>query len=135
MKHFSITLIAAALVAGCAPVGPPEPRTPLAQAKLDRWLAGKVAGPPMTCLQPYQASETITIDENTILFRRGNTLYRNELNGGCNGLGTGFYTLVTKSSGAGLCRGEIATVADVRSGVTVGSCTLGDFVPYRPVAG
>ena len=134
MKSLSIPLIAA-VVAGCAPVGPPEPRTPHAQAKLDRLLAGKVAGPPMTCLQPYQASETITIDDNTILFRRGNTLYRNELAGGCNGLGSGFYTLVTRTTGSGLCRGEIATVTDVRSGVSVGSCTLGDFIPYRPVAG
>ena len=134
MKSLSIPL-AAAVLAGCAQAGPPEPRTPYAQAKLDQLLAGKVAGPPMTCLQPYQARETITIDDNTILFRRGNTVYRNELNGGCNGLGSGFYALVTRSSGAGLCRGEIATVQDVRSGVTVGSCTLGDFVPYRPAAG
>lgn len=133
MKTLYFPLIAAVL-AGCAPV-PPDTTTPYAQAKLEQMLAGKVPGQPMTCLQPYQASETITIDENTILFRRGNTIYRNELSGGCNGLGSGFYTLVTRSSGAGLCRGEIATVADVSSGVTVGSCVLGDFVPYRPVAG
>ena len=134
MKYLSIPL-AAAVLAGCAQVGPPEARSPYAQAKLDELLAGKVPGQPMTCLQPYMSNETITIDENTILFRRGDTIYRNELSGVCNCLGSGFYTLVTRTSGSGLCRGEIATVADVRSGVTVGSCVLGDFVPYRPVAG
>ena len=29
-----------------------------------------------------------------------------------------------------MCSGDIATVADLRTGMTVGSCTLGDFVPY-----
>ena len=130
MKMLSFLLVSVA-VAGCAPVAP-EPRTPQAEAKLQQALAGKVPGQPTTCLQPYQTNETITIDENTILFRRGNTVYRNELQGGCYGLGSGFYTLVTRSSGAGLCRGDIATVADPTSGVTVGSCVVGDFVPYRP---
>ncbi|QNM81757.1 hypothetical protein H8M03_06695 [Sphingomonas sabuli] len=124
-------LVAAGIVA-CAPVPPPGPKTAQAQAKLDRYLAGKVAGPPQTCIQPYQAGETITIDDNTILFKRGSTIYRNDPPGGCNGMGSGFYTLVTRSTGSGLCSGEIATVADVRSGVTMGSCPLGQFVPYKP---
>ena len=31
----------------------------------------------------------ITIDDDTILFRRGSTYYRNDMPGGCNGLGGG----------------------------------------------
>jgi hypothetical protein len=42
-------------------------------------------------------------------------------------------TLVLRSSGGSLCRGEIGEVVDLRSGVTMGSCVLGDFIPYsRP---
>ena len=32
--------------------------------------------------------------------------------------------------GTGLCRGEIAQVIDTSQGFTVGSCSIGDFVPY-----
>jgi hypothetical protein len=134
MKSLSIPLVAATL-AGCAPVAPPEARNPQAEAKLQQVLAGKVPGGAMTCLPPHRANEMITIDDNTILFRRGETVYRNDPVGGCSGLGSGFYTLVTRSSGPGLCRGDIAQVADVSTGMSVGSCSLGDFVPYRPVGG
>jgi hypothetical protein len=37
---------------------------------------------------------------------------------------------VTRSSGSGLCRGDIARVADVSTGMIVGSCAVGDFIPY-----
>lgn len=133
MKSFTsvVPILVAAGVSSCAPVAP-EPRTPQAEAKLAAALAGKVPGAPQTCIQPYQTNETITIDDNTILFRRGSTVYRNDPPGGCNSLGTGFYTLVTRSSGSGLCRGDIAQVADVSNGMVVGSCSLSDFVPYTP---
>ena len=38
--------------------------------------------------------------------------------------------LVTRTSGTGLCSGDIARVVDVSNGITVGSCALGEFVPY-----
>ena len=40
--------------------------------------------------------------------------------------------LVTRSQGSQLCRGDIGTVTDMTSGMVVGSCALGDFVPYKP---
>lgn len=134
MKSFIsvVPILVAAGVTACAPAGPPEPRTPQAEAKLAQALAGKVPGAPQSCIQPYQTNETITIDDNTILFRRGSTVYRNDPPGGCSGLSSGFYTLVTRSSGTGLCRGDIAQVADVSNGMVVGSCSLSDFVPYTP---
>jgi hypothetical protein len=131
MKNLSIPLVAAAL-ASCAPVAPPEARTPHAEARLQQVLAGKVPGPAMTCLPSHGTREMITIDDNTILFRRGQTVYRNDPVGGCPGLASGFYALVTRSTGSGLCRGDIAQVADLGTGMIVGSCALGDFVPYRP---
>lgn len=122
-------------IAGCSAVAPPVARSPQAQAELQQQLAGRVAGAPVACIQPYQSREMIAVDDNTVLFKRGNMIYRNDPPGGCNGLGSGFYTLVTRSSGSGLCRGEIATVADLSTGMTVGSCSLGEFVPYTRVSG
>jgi hypothetical protein len=52
------------------------------------------------------------------------------LNGGsCSGLGSGHYALVTKQYGQ-LCRGDIGQVMDLSTGMHVGSCVMGDFVPY-----
>jgi hypothetical protein len=50
-------------------------------------------------------------------------------------LGAGHYALVTRQFSGSLCRGDIATVADLSSGMTVGSCVMGDFVPYTSPAG
>lgn len=122
-------LIAATAIAGCSTA--PEPgRSAEAEATLNRTLAGRVAGQPMSCLPPYGRQEMITIDQNTILFKSGRTVFRNDLkSSGCANLG-GSYSLVTHSSSGRLCSGDIAQVADIRNGITVGSCVLGDFVPY-----
>jgi hypothetical protein len=74
----------------------------------------------------------VRIDDDTVLFRDGaNRIYRNELRGSCNGLGSDSYALVTNSIGGGqLCRGDIARVVNVSSGMAVGSCVIGEFVPY-----
>jgi hypothetical protein len=123
-------LLMVASVSACT-AAPPVPRTAAAQAQLNQLLAGRIAGAPQSCLPPGRNDNMITIDENTILFRSGGTLYRNDLRGGgCNRLG-GSYALVTRTTGSSLCSGDIAQVADLSTGVTLGSCVLGDFVPYR----
>lgn len=131
MRHLMLLPVIAAL-AGCAASAGDQPRSPQAQQQLDRYLAGKVAGPPQACLATFRRDDMITIDERTILFRDGaNRVYRNDPPGGCNGLGRPGIALVTRSFGTSqLCRGDIAHTADLTAGFTVGSCTLGDFVPY-----
>lgn len=135
------TLIPFALVAalaGCA-VGPP--RAPIAdyraQATLARLLAGKVPGRPQTCLPSYRANDMTVIDDYTIAFRDGTRrVWINRPPGGCNLLGSGSYALVTHQvGGMGLCRGDIGEVVDTLSRTSVGSCALGDFVPYMSPRG
>jgi hypothetical protein len=120
-----------ALISSCSP-SPPVARTPMAQAQLAKELAGLVPGKPETCLPHYRSQDMVTIDDHTLLFRDGrNRVYRNNLIGSCH-IGPGD-ALVTRSFGANMCRGDIAQVADVRNNMTVGSCVLGDFIPYtRP---
>ena len=131
----SIPLLLAALVASACSNVPPVGRTAEAQAHLDKLLAGRVAGQPASCLPPSRSNNMVTIDENTIVFDSGGTVYRNDLRGGgCNRLG-GSYALVTRSFGSRLCSGDIAEVADLSTGSTVGSCVLGDFVPYSKIRG
>ena len=96
-------LFAAVALSGCTMA--PEPgRSADAEATLDRMLAGRVAGPAVTCL-PYGRDEMTTVDQNTILFKSGRTVYRNDLrSGGCSNLGGG-YALVTRSGSGRLFEG------------------------------
>lgn len=121
------------VLAACATTGQPEPRSARAQAELSRWLDGRVAGRPQSCLPTYRSQDMVIIDENTILFRDGaNRVWRTDLKGPCNGLGRPGTALLTRQFGStSLCSGEIAQVIDTAGGFTTGSCALGDFVPYE----
>jgi len=110
----------------------PAQRSAQAQATYDKLLAGKTAGRAAKCLPLQRSNDMVVIDDDTILYRDGRTTHVNQPLGGCNRLGRGSYALVTRSTGSQLCRGDIANVVDLSTGVTVGSCALGDFVPYKP---
>lgn len=131
MRHL-ILLPALIALAGCAASAGDQPRSPQAQQQLDRYLAGKVAGSPQSCLATFRRDNMITVDERTILFRDGaNRVYRNDPPGGCNGLGRPGIAMVTRTFGTSqLCRGDIVHMTDLTAGATVGTCSLGDFVPY-----
>lgn len=134
MRCMSLLLLTAAL--GACTTGPEPARTAEAAAHLDRLIAGKVAARPLTCLPHYRANDMIVIDNGTVVFKNGRTVYRNDFQGGgCSNLGKGNYALVTRTTGSGLCSGDIAEVRDVSAGITVGSCVLGDFIPYSPPRG
>jgi hypothetical protein len=127
-------LVTAAALAGCTTQPSETTRTAEGQAKFVKLTAGKVAGTPMSCLPSYQTNDMVTIDDSTVAFKQGSTVYVNHLLGPCNGLDSGFYTLVTRSHGSGMCRGDISHVSDIRTGMMVGSCAIGDFVPYKTAA-
>ncbi len=133
MRAIPLLLTAAAL-AGCTTEPPTATRSPEAQAKFAQLTAGRVPGKPITCLPPYLTNDMVTIDESTVVFKQGGTVYVNHLLGPCSGLDSGFYTLVTRSHGSGMCRGDISHVSDIRTGTIVGSCAIGDFVPYKTAA-
>jgi len=126
-----IIACAATALAGCETATEPMGRTDRAQATYERALAGKTAGRAEKCLPLHRTRDMEKIDDTTILFRDGRTTYVNTTLGACNNMGDQSYALVTRNVGPQLCRGDIATVTDMTSGITVGSCALGDFVPYR----
>jgi hypothetical protein len=128
----AIPLLLAAALTGCMTQPPPATQLAESQAKFQELTSGKVAGSAMACLPPSVRSRNmVAIDDSTIAYvdspRR---VYVNHLRGACSNLRNGFYTLVVRSGGSGTCSGDIADVADVRTGITAGSCALGEFVPY-----
>ncbi len=132
MRRLTPLLILSAL-ASCtyAPPGPAVADT-RSQARLAKMLAGKVPGAPQSCLPRSRSNDMTVIDDNTIAFRDGtNRVWVTHPRGGCNLLASGGYTLVLRNfGGMGLCQGDIGSVVDLRSHSTVGSCSMGEFVPY-----
>ena len=130
MRSMSLLLLTV-VIGGCTPVQPVA-RSPRAEAQLQTLLAGRVAGPPTSCLSDFRSNNMVVIDDSTVLFRDGRTTYRNDFQGSsCSNLGNGNYALVTRRiGGIGLCRGDISEVRDLANGTIVGSCVIGDFVPY-----
>ena len=129
-------LFTAAALAGCTTQPPSPSEAAEAQATLAELTAGKVAGAPITCLPPTVRSRNmVVIDRSTIAFEDGrNRTYINHLRGACD-IQPGFNSLVVRSGGSGTCSGDIADVADLRTGMTYGSCALGEFVPYTRAGG
>ena len=122
-----------ALAAGCAAyAGGPASAEESAetQAKMEAALSGRVAGPPVNCVPSREIEGNTPLGSDLILFKaRGNLVYLNQTRGACNLKPWAAYKRQTISSN--MCRGEIIDVFDPRSGVPLGSCSLGDFTPYR----
>lgn len=135
MRGIALLLIATTL-ASCA-AAPQPTRSAKAETRFQKLLAGKVAGPAVSCLPTYRANDMIVIDDQTVAFREGSRrVWVTNLSHSCSNLGSGHYALVTKRyGGSGLCRGDIGQVADLTSGITVGSCVFGDFTPYEATRG
>jgi hypothetical protein len=132
MMRSAVLLALAAAVSACAASTVSEPRTARAESELASALAGKVAGPPVKCLPSFRTRDMNIVDDNTILFRDGrNRVYRNDPPGGCSPMGGAGYTLVTRSITGQMCSGDFVQVVDLRSRMTAGACSLGDFIPYQ----
>lgn len=122
-----------AMLAGCTMDDRPSAATQAeavrAQAQLAEELRGRQAGTPQACVSLTQLRGSRGIGPDVVLFEGvGGRVYVNRPAGGCR-VRTG-ETLVTRTPTGRLCSGDIAQVVDMPTG-PVGSCTLGEFVPYE----
>jgi hypothetical protein len=110
--------------------------TPLASARrtpeqqLDRLLAGRTAGEPRTCIPLYPSNDSTTISRIGIVYDVGGTRYLTRFQGGCQQLDDD-RILVTQTPMTQICRGDLANVWTRNPAMFVGTCTYGDFVPYK----
>ena len=127
-------LSAAAMLASCSTTPTQEARSPKAQRELADALAGRVPGKPVSCLPSYRSNDMQIVDDWTILFRDGRTIYVQNPRGGCPGIGSRRNVLVTRLFGTNqLCSGDISHLVDPSSGIGGGACVFSEFVPYtRP---
>jgi len=132
MRLFMLAALALPLAA-CAQQANTETRLGTREARdLARAIEGKVAGEPVSCVNAYRGSPDLhPIGDHILLYKVSKDLvYRNNLQGACNGLAQGD-TLVLNRVTSQYCRGDIARVVNLQSGMQSGSCALGDFIPYR----
>ncbi len=131
----ALSLVAVAALSACAPMAQSADAaalTPAQLALLDRNLAGKVAGQPVSCLTAEPGAQTIRVSDSVLLYRvSGNLVYKNDLRDSCPGLARDTDIIVSETHGMGPCRGDIIHLVDRVSGMRGASCSLGDFTPYR----
>lgn len=101
------------------------------QAALDQRLEGRTAGPPQSCINRNDQREMTVISDEILIFgsrRDARTIYVNKPYGGCRNAERSILSYSRPTSS--LCRGEIITLVDSASRMTMGSCAFGAFVPY-----
>jgi len=110
---------------------------PLASARLTpeqelaKLLAGRTAGPAQSCIPMRSVHDSTTIPGIGIVYEVGATRYLMRFqNGGCPALESD-RILVTKTPQTQFCRGDIGDVVTRSPATFMGSCTYGEFVPYK----
>jgi|TARA_R110000765_G_scaffold58463_2_gene114253 hypothetical protein len=131
MRKLLLTIPAALLLAAPAMSEEKITLTEKQQAMLDKRLEGRTAGEAKSCISGNDQRNMTVISDDILIFsssRNAKTIYVNKPYGGCHNADRNI--LVYKRSTSALCRGEIINLVDNASGMTVGSCAFGDFIPY-----
>lgn len=103
-------------------------------AELAKLLDGRVAGPPVSCINLPQAQGNRVIDHTAIVYDFGQTIYVNYPRGGASSLSSDDI-LLTKTFSTQLCKMDIVRMIDRTGGFPKGFVSLGPFIPYkRPAA-
>lgn len=106
---------------------------PSPEARLDRMLAGRVAGKPVDCIALRDIRSSQIVDRTAIVYEVGSKLYVNRPRGGASTLSNDDI-LVTNTVGSQLCRVDVVRLIDRTSRMYSGFVNLGDFVPYTKPA-
>jgi hypothetical protein len=121
----------ALLLASCSTTMAESTRSPREAKELADALAGRVAGPPERCIRNFPTTQVRVIDDWTILYEEGSTIYVQSPQGRCPGIANGSRTLVVRQVGTSqMCEGDINQAADLRTGIGGIPCVFGPFVPY-----
>jgi hypothetical protein len=121
-----VLLGAAAMTAVPAEAG--QRRSP--EQQLEQALRGRVAGPPVDCINLRSVRNSRIINRTAILFDAGGTIYVNRPRAGAETLAD-WDTQVVRPFGQRLCTVDTITMVDPASGFFRGTVFLGEFVPYR----
>ena len=131
MRPNATAAILAAMLLSCATAPTEQARKSQDSKELSEALAGRVAGPVQRCISNFPTTKVRILDDWTILYQDGSTIYMQRPPGGCRGIASGTRTLVSRQVGTSqMCEGDINEATDLRSGVGGAPCVFGPFIPY-----
>lgn len=124
--------LALSLLAGPA-IAQREP-TDKDKAKLEKLLAGRTPGQPISCIPGTTRNlRSEQVGPNTLVYYQNNqndrTIWRNDPPGGCV-TSNRDVAFITRRPSTQTCRGDILQAFDPLTRMPYGSCALGDFIPY-----
>jgi hypothetical protein len=125
MARFPLLFVAATI--GVTAAAPAQDRG--REAELDRLLEGRIAGPPVRCVNQRLVRTTRVINGTAFVYRIGSVLYVNRPRLGADTLDRR-YALVTQRGTSLLCAGDPVQSTDLYSGITK-LVIPDDFVPWR----
>jgi hypothetical protein len=128
MRNFLILATLAIATSGAA--ARDDGRLTRSQERVEKALAGKIAGEPKSCLTPQESRSSHNYDGVVLFHKNSKMLWRNDMNG-CRLLRESDILSTRLYGSARLCRGDIAEIIDGTGRYVKGACTYGDFVPYR----
>ena len=118
-------LVVLLALAGCTSTSPAE-----SPASDSGQLAGRSSGPPSSCITIPQGEHLVALDESTLAYRSGKTLWVTHPIGPCGRL-DGVNTLLFEQSGTQVCKGDRVRVIQRPLTAPGPICTLREFIPYR----
>ena len=123
MRAFRVFYLTATavVVASCAPA--PETAGPVVNPQ----IAGRVAGPPQSCVPIEPSASMMLENRNAFVYNLGSVVWVSSTN--CPGSSDDIP--VFHPTGSSHCRGDIVRMVDRVTQMPGPSCILGDFVPYR----
>jgi hypothetical protein len=129
VMHIIKPLAASALLATSFVALASPPVSARGEADLTRIIAGRVAGPPVDCIQQHAIDSAEVIDGTAIVYRDGNRLYVNRPASAAESLDRD-EILVTNTHTSELCSVDVVRLIDGTSRFEWGFVGLGKFVPY-----
>ena len=99
-------------------------------ADLSDELAGHTAGPPRDCVSASPGGSLAPRDRQTLVYRRGDTIWVNRLADACPGLDP-TSRLIVEVHGSQYCRGDRIRAIEPGLAIPGPICLLGRFTPYR----
>ena len=103
-----------------------------AQRDLDRALSGYAAGKTVECIDPHLIDGPQIVGQHVLLYRRGATIWRNDLIGPCPSLRSDS-TIISDIYGGQLCRNDHFRTREPGVIIPSAYCRLGNFTEYKKI--